>query len=94
MILSGKLECMTDGQLKHYRDCFATMQCNPPNIECYFSIYVQCPGTEPLHALLQAAADEHEMDTVEVKQWTTTDRASLETKILAVDDSLIASLGC
>ena len=44
MIVSGKLECMTDGQLKHYRHCFATMQCNPPNIECYFSTCDQCPG--------------------------------------------------
>lgn len=35
MMLGAKLESLTDGQLKHYRDCIAAMMCNPPNIECY-----------------------------------------------------------
>lgn len=69
------------------------MLCNSLNIECYFSRCNQCPGTEPLNTLLQVAADEREMDTVEFKQWTSTDRASLETKVLPVDDFMDCFIG-
>ena len=78
IMLGAKLESLTDGELKHYRDCFATMMCNPPYIKCFFGTCDQCLGTEPLHALVQAAADEHGIDTIEFKQWTTTGRATMD----------------
>lgn len=93
MMLGAKLESLTDGELKHYRDCFAAMMCNPPNIKCFFGTCDRCPGTEPLHALLQAAADEHGIDTIEFKQWTTTDRATMETKVLPVEDFIDCFMG-
>ena len=62
------------------------MQCNPPNIECFLGNCDQCPGTEPIHARLQAVTDENEVDTVEIRQWTTTDCATLETIVLPVDE--------
>ena len=62
------------------------MQCDPPNIDCHFGNCNQCPGTELLHKSLQAAFDKHSIDTVEFKQWTSTDRATLETRVLQVDE--------
>ena len=86
MMAGGKIESPTDGSFNHYRHCLAAMQCDPPNIDCHFYNCNQCPGTEPLHKSLQAAFDEHSIDTVEFKQWTTTDCATLETRVLQVDE--------
>eukprot|EP00731_Ephydatia_muelleri_P000156 Em0001g156a len=83
----------TDGELKHYRDYFAAMMCNPPKIKGFFGTCDRCPGTETLHTLLQAAADEHGIDTIEFKQWTTTDRATMETKVLSVEDFIDCFMG-
>eukprot|EP00731_Ephydatia_muelleri_P038605 Em0825g2a len=54
--------------------------------ECFLGNCDQCPGTEPIHARLQAVTDENEVDTVEIRQWTTTDCATLETIVLPVDE--------
>ncbi|KAL5491066.1 hypothetical protein EMCRGX_G016283 [Ephydatia muelleri] len=62
------------------------MQCNPPSIGCYFGSCNQCPGVGSLSSSLQAVMDENAIDTVELRQWTTTDRASLETRVLEVDE--------
>ena len=62
------------------------MQCDQPNIDCHFGNCNQCPGTELLHKSLQAAFNKHSIDTVEFKQWTSTDRATLETRVLQVDE--------
>ncbi|KAL5459789.1 hypothetical protein EMCRGX_G033165 [Ephydatia muelleri] len=86
MMAGGKIESLTDGLYKHYRHCLAAMHCNPPNIDCHFGNCNQCTGTEPLHKSLQAAFDKHSIDTVEFKQWTSTDRATLETRVLQVDE--------
>ena len=86
MMAGSMLESLTQGEIKHFRHCLAAMQCNPPNIECFLGNCNQCPGAEPLRARLQAVTDENEIDTVEIRQWTTTDRATLETKVLSVDE--------
>ena len=86
MMAGSRLEALTDGEMKHYRHCLAAMQCNPPNVACFLGNCDQCPGTEPIHARLQAVTDENEVDTVEIRQWTTTDRATLQTIVLPVDE--------
>ena len=88
MMVGSKLEILTGGEFKHYRHCLAAMQCNPPNVGCYFGECQQCPGTEPLCTSLQSAMDSNLVDTIEFQQWTTTDRATLETKVLLVDEFL------
>ncbi|KAL5515128.1 hypothetical protein EMCRGX_G000252 [Ephydatia muelleri] len=88
MMVGSKLEILTGGKFKHYRHCLAAMQCNPPNVGCYFGECELCPGTEPLHTCLQYAMDRNDVDAVEFQQWTTTDRATLETKVLSVNEFL------
>lgn len=41
---------------------------------------------DSLTSLLQAVIDENAIDTVEFKQWTMTDRASLVARVLQVDE--------
>ena len=86
MMAGSRLEALTDGEMKHYRHCLAAMQCDPPNVACFLGNCDQCPGTEPIHARLQAVTDENEVNTVEIRQWTTTDRATLQIIVLPVDE--------
>ena len=70
-------------QLQHYRHCLAALllQCNPPHEQCN-----ECPGTETFAAILHRSFDARGADEVVFKQWTSTDRSSLETNILQVDE--------
>ena len=86
MVEGSRLESLTDGEIKHYRHCLAAIQCDPPNIECHFGTCNECP--EKLTANHQAVMDNNSVDTIEFKQWTTTDRATLEAKILPTDEFL------
>ena len=69
-----------------YRNCLAEIQCNPPRIQCYLGRCKECPGIESLQNRLEQHFDEYMTDRIEFKQWTTTDRATLETKVLSVDE--------
>ena len=73
-------------QLSHYRHCLAAMQCNPSQESCFLSECDECPGTEPLKRTLLEAFDAKGVDEVQFKQWTSTDRSNLDTKILPVEE--------
>ena len=73
-------------QLQHYRHCLAALQCNPPREQCFLSQCNECPGTETFAAILRRSFDARGADEVVFKQWTSTDRSSLETNILQVDE--------
>ncbi|KAL5477704.1 hypothetical protein EMCRGX_G024538 [Ephydatia muelleri] len=88
MMVGSRLEHLTGGEIKHYRHCLAKMQCIPPTLECFLGKCTECPGVEILCAELQAIMDEHEVDSIEYRQWTNTDRSSLETKVQTVDEFL------
>ena len=93
MMIGSKLESLSGGQLNHYSNysnCLAKLHCNPPSLKCTFGSCKKCPGTEPLGNQLQAIACDNSIDTVEVRQWTQTDRANLETKVMSVDEFIEA----
>lgn len=86
MFQGAKLESV---QKKYsYRNCLAEIQCNPPRIQCYLGRCEECPGVEKLQSRLEQHFDDKMTDRIEFKQWTTTDRATLETKVLSVDEFL------
>lgn len=88
MMAGSRLETLTSGELKHYRHCLAAIQCNPPRVQCFLRDCTECPGTEALGKKLQELMDDRMVDTVEFKEWTSTDRAALETRVLATDEFL------
>ncbi|XP_038055995.1 uncharacterized protein LOC119727986 [Patiria miniata] len=88
MFSGAKLETVTNGEMKHYRDCLAAIQCNPPRTECFLDKCDECPGTSDLRDRLETYFEDNMIDQIEYKQWTTTDRSTLETKIQTVDDFL------
>ena len=87
MMMGSKLESLSGGQLKHYSNCLTKLHCNPPSI---FGSCKKCPGTEPLCNQQQAMACENSSDKVQARQWTQTDRANLETKVMPIDDFIDA----
>ena len=46
----------------------------------------KCPGVEPFCKELQDMFDKNAVESVEVRQWTHTDRATLETKLTSTDE--------
>jgi hypothetical protein len=70
----------------HYRHCLAILQCNPPMEKCYFGKCDQCPIKETFIELLTKAFDRRGIDNVEFRQWVSTDRSTLETSKLSMDD--------
>jgi hypothetical protein len=91
MFQGAKLETVCDGH--SYRNCLAEIQCNPPRIHCFLGICEQCPGIESLQTRLEQHFDENMTDRIEYKQWTATDRATLETRVQSVDEFLGVFLG-
>ena len=80
------LDKLSGGQLNHHGHCFALMRCNVPNLDCYVGSCSECPGTDPLRSLLETLMATNGVDTVQFQQWTTTDQATLETRVLPADE--------
>lgn len=87
----------TDSQknLSDYQSLFKMMICESPTERCYLRSCSRCPGSDVLRHTLTELFDENNIDTITYKQWTSTDRSTLETLIKSIEefvDSLIESL--
>ena len=91
MFQAAGLHKVNDGYT--YHNCFAEVQCNPPSVQCFLGCCDHCPDSDNLRAKLEAHFEEQMIDRLEYKQWTTTDRSTLETKVQSVDDFLGNFLG-
>jgi len=87
----AKLETVSERY--SYRNCLAEIQCNPPRVKCFFGSCEECPGVESLQSRLDDHFNQQMIDRIEYKQWTTTDRATLETKVQSVEEFLGSYLG-
>uniref|UniRef100_UPI00358EEC48 uncharacterized protein n=1 Tax=Myxine glutinosa TaxID=7769 RepID=UPI00358EEC48 len=88
MFTGAKLDSVTGGEFKDYSHCLAAIQCNPPRIECFFGKCSECPGMAGLQDKLETYMQDNMIDQVQYKQWTSTDRSNLETKVQTVADFL------
>jgi len=82
MMVGGKISELTaheDVPLKEYNHCLSKIMCNPPHPDCYFRLCSSCPGTSGLQELLYKLMDDSMIDSVQYKQWVSTDRSTLET---------------
>ena len=62
-----------------YKQCLATMICNPPLPRCYLKDCNYCPGIEKLKEKIIKALDDEMIDNIVYKQWLSVDRSTLET---------------
>ena len=88
MMAGGRLDILTLGEFKHYTNCLAFIQCEPPTADCANGVCTECRGTEALTEELEAIMEENSIDTVQYNQWVNTDRVMLETHVLSVEDFL------
>ena len=88
MIAGARLEALTKGEFRHYSDCLAYIQCDPPTADCANGICEECRGTQPLKVELEAIMEENGVESVQYSQWVNTDRANLETHVVPVADFL------
>ena len=65
--------------LPTYHHCLARIMCNPPLPRCYLGECDACPGVTKLRDELIALLEETDLDQIVYKQWTSTDRSTLET---------------
>ena len=65
--------------LPTYHHCLARIMCNPPLPRCYLCECDACPGVTKLRDELIALLEETNLDQIVYKQWTSTDRSTLET---------------
>ena len=89
MIIGGKvtqLSAYDDIPLKEYSHCLAKIICNPPQPDCYFQTCNSCPGILVLKEHLYRLMDDSMIDTVQYKQWVSTDRSTLETITKPADE--------
>lgn len=84
----ARFDTVSNGEIKHYRDCIGAIQCNPPSISCFLQDCTECPGTPNLLWRLEKYMENCMIDNVEFKQWTSTDRSTLETKTQPVNEFL------
>lgn len=76
----------------NYKSFMNSVICDDPNRACYFAECEECPGTHHLRKLLIDGFDKEDIEKIEYKLWTSTDRATLETLVKTVDqftDSLL-----
>ena len=85
MMIGGKIAEQStedDIPLKEYGHCLARIICNPPQPDCYFQIYSSCPGISGLKEHLHELMDSNMIESVQYKQWISTDRSTLETLLM------------
>lgn len=79
----------------NYKSVLKIIICEEPTRACYFGECKQCPGVEYLKQRLVWIFDEEGVETIQFKQWVSTDRATLETFVKSTDqfiDSLLEKL--
>ena len=65
-------------EFKHYTNCLAFIQCEPPTADCANGVCTECRGTEALREELDTIMEEKAISTAQYNQWGNTDLAMLE----------------
>ena len=60
--------------------------CNPSLPSCHLGDCTECPGKEPSREMQERCFNEEEIEEIEFKQWTTTDRSTLQTIVPSTDE--------
>ena len=72
--------------VKHHSHAIAKTMCNPSLPSSYLGNCTECPGKDLLREMLERCFNEEEIDKIEFKQWTTTDRSNLQTIVQSIDE--------
>lgn len=74
--------------IKNYHDCLDRMLCEVQSTNCLLGLCNKCPGLTNIIEQLEQNFEEKLIESVNYKQWVTTERTSLQTLISNVDEFL------
>lgn len=74
--------------IKNYHDCLDRMLCEVQSTNCFLGLCDKCPGLTNIIEQLEQNFEEKLIESVNYKQWVTTERTSLQTLISNVDEFL------
>lgn len=75
-------------KLTNYRDCISHMVCDKPSEKCYLNDCQNCVNSDQLYSHLRNVLDKNFVQMVEFSIWTGTDRCTLLTSKMQIDDFL------
>lgn len=78
----------SEGTLSDYHNLLKMMICVNSTYRCYLRSCADCPSPDVLRNILAKLFDDNNIETITYKQWTSTDRSTLETVIKNVDEFL------
>lgn len=81
-----KLTENTNKPLSNYKDCLNEIMCKEPSPDCYLDKCDQCPGTTEHSTKLSKLLDDSCISHVQCSSWTGTDRSTLLTQQVKVDE--------
>lgn len=73
-------------QICNYKDCLKQITCKKSTSNCYFDNCKHCPSIETFSKTLLKILDDALICKIEFSQWVSTDRSTLQNKILLADD--------
>ncbi|KAJ8666886.1 hypothetical protein QAD02_008548 [Eretmocerus hayati] len=89
LMLEGlNISQLTSNIIKDYKDCITKVICPDPTPQCHLNQCEKCPGVRPLMDEISHLLETENIDKIEFKSWLTTDRASLQTRVVPSEDSV------
>ncbi|KAK3907971.1 ARL14 effector protein [Frankliniella fusca] len=58
-----------EGSMKNYKQCLATIRCEPPTEQCFLNQCNECPGLESMQEILEVHFDAELIDDVTYNSW-------------------------
>lgn len=80
------LSKLTDGRICNYKDCLSKLMCKKPNSDCHLNNCKNCPDIADFASYLVNLLNDNSITDIEFSSWTGTDRSTLQTVTLEVDD--------
>jgi hypothetical protein len=76
----------SEDHLSMHQHCLSTMNCNPPQTNCFFHDRSECPGCTNLENTLEAVFTDETIENIAFKQWISTDRSELITIVKSTEE--------
>lgn len=76
----------TDTPIFNYKNCMKQMICRNPRLLCYLGECGHCPDTDEISQNLMNLLEEACISNIEYSAWTGTDRSTLRTLNVEIDD--------
>jgi hypothetical protein len=82
----SELTRSSEHHLSTYQHCLSTMNCNPPQTNCFFRDCSEFPGPTDLENTLEDVFTDNAIENIAFKQWISTHRCELITIVKSTEE--------